>query len=90
MPGENMDSFVSEVHDLFARLKADDEHFAAVVNPTYSSNAQIINRDAEVVQRLERATHAVMGEGPKEVGAQGHNDADLLPSGYRLGGQFCC
>jgi acetylornithine deacetylase/succinyl-diaminopimelate desuccinylase-like protein len=78
VPGENMDTFLAEIDTLFRRLKAEDPHFDAAANPTYASNAQIIDRDHEVVRGLERAMRVVMGTEPEEVGSQGHSDADFL------------
>lgn len=78
VPGENMETFLGEIHELFNRLKKDDEHFEAVVTPTYASNAQIVSREHEVVQGLERAMREVVEAEPAEVGSQGHSDADFL------------
>ncbi len=78
VPGENMETFLAELQALFRRLKTGDEHFEATTNPTYASNAQIIDRDHAVVQGLERAMRVVMGSEPHEVGSQGHSDADFL------------
>lgn len=77
VPGENADLFLSQIHEIFERLKKEDPAFSADVELTYDSNPSIVDEDADIVQAIIRA-HEGIGKKCPLYGTPQHDDADFL------------
>ena len=77
MPGEGSELFLSQIEDIFAKLKAEDPDFKADVELTYDSNPSIVDEDADIVKAIIKA-HEGIGKDCPLYGTPQHDDADFL------------
>ncbi len=78
LPGEDAQTFESELKEILTRLSGVDKNFRAEVQMGYSAEALETPRDASIVHTLMRAANKIIGPRVK-LGAQSYwTDAALL------------
>ena len=77
VPGEGSELFLSQIEDIFAKLKAEAPDFKADVELTYDSNPSIVDEDADIVKAIIKA-HEGIGKDCPLYGTPQHDDADFL------------
>lgn len=77
VPGEGSELFLSQIEDIFEKLRKEDPDFKADVELTYDSNPSIVDEDADIVKAIVRA-HEGIGKDCPFYGTPQHDDADFL------------
>ncbi len=78
IPGETVAQATAELQAIIDRLAAADPAFRATVRPFFDRDPFEVTAAAPVVQALEKATTAVLGQAPAHTGATFWTDAALL------------
>ncbi|MCB8984645.1 MAG: ArgE/DapE family deacylase [Ardenticatenaceae bacterium] len=78
IPGETVAQATAELQAIIDRLAAADPAFRATVRPFFDRDPFEVSADAAIVQALEQAGTAVLGQPPAHTGATFWTDAALL------------
>ncbi|HSO26929.1 MAG TPA: M20/M25/M40 family metallo-hydrolase, partial [Anaerolineales bacterium] len=78
LPGETVAQATAELQAIIDRLAAADPAFRATVRPFFDRDPFEVAAGAPVVQALEKAATAVLGQPPAHTGATFWTDAALL------------